>query len=134
MKVLPFHVSQNSYHLKDIIITNSMEMNLSKLQEKEEDRGTWCAAVHWVTKSWTQLSEEQQKTSIDKDAEKREPRCTVCRIVNWCSHYGIQCEYFSKHLNQLMPCIPAISPLRILLKRTKTPKHNQELYGLQHSL
>ena len=32
-------------------ITNSMDMNLSKLWEIVEDRGTWRAAVHEVTKS-----------------------------------------------------------------------------------
>ena len=37
-------------------ITNSKEMNLSKLQKIMEDRGPWCAAVHGVAKSWTQLS------------------------------------------------------------------------------
>ena len=30
-------------------IPDSMEMNFSKLQETEEDRGAWCAAVHGVT-------------------------------------------------------------------------------------
>ena len=37
-------------------ITDSMDMNLSKLQEIVEDRGGWHAAVHGVAKSCTQLS------------------------------------------------------------------------------
>ena len=32
-------------------ITDSMDMNLSKLQETVEDRGAWHAAVHGVTES-----------------------------------------------------------------------------------
>ena len=38
-------------------ITDSTDMNLSKLQEIVEDTGAWCAAVHGVTKSPTQLSD-----------------------------------------------------------------------------
>ena len=34
-------------------ITNSMDMDLSELQETVKDRETWCAVVHGVTKSWT---------------------------------------------------------------------------------
>ena len=34
-------------------ITNSVDMNLSKLWERVEDRGAWRAVVHEVTKSWT---------------------------------------------------------------------------------
>ena len=37
-------------------ITDTMDMNLGKLQEMVRDREAWHAAVHGVTKSWTQLS------------------------------------------------------------------------------
>ena len=36
-------------------ITDSMEMNLCKLQEMVRDRKAWHAAVQGVVKSWTRL-------------------------------------------------------------------------------
>ena len=38
-------------------IIDSMEMSFSKFQELVMNREAWCAAVHWVGKSWTRLSD-----------------------------------------------------------------------------
>ena len=38
-------------------ITDTMDMNLSKLQKIVQDREAWHAAVHGVAKSWTQRSD-----------------------------------------------------------------------------
>ena len=38
-------------------ITDSRDMNLSKLQEIVQDKEAWHATVHGVLKRWTQLSD-----------------------------------------------------------------------------
>ena len=55
-------------------ITDSMDMNLSKLWEIVEDRAVWCAAVHGVTKSRHDLASEQQ---ISQDLNNASTKCLV---------------------------------------------------------
>ena len=51
-------------------ITDSVDMNLSKPQEIEDDREAWRAAVHGVAKSQTRLITELQQ---DVWTERRQP-------------------------------------------------------------
>ena len=51
-------------------IMNSMTMSLNKLWEIVKDREAWCAAVHGIAKSWTQLSNmiKLLRQQLDKEA------------------------------------------------------------------
>ena len=45
-------------------ISDSMDMNLSKLQETVKDREAWPAAVHVVQRVRHNLATEQQQTTV----------------------------------------------------------------------
>jgi len=54
-------------------ITDSMDMNLSKLWEMVKDREAWCPAAHGVTKSQTQLSDRETTQNCLKVDTTRMP-------------------------------------------------------------
>ena len=69
-----------------LAFTDSMDMNLSKLQEMVKDRGAWRAAVHRVTKSWTSLSNWRTTTGFQRDDKPRwlgaQDLCFLCRFTH----------------------------------------------------
>ena len=62
-------------------ITDSMDVSLSKLREVVKDREAWQAAVHWVTKSQTGLSDWTT-------TKGKEIRTQVCTWLCWRTWLG----------------------------------------------
>ena len=66
-------------------ITNSMDMNLNKLQEIVKNRGAWHVIVHGVAKSRARLSDLTTKTNISTCLLRRAiyPRCHGIKKNKW---------------------------------------------------
>ena len=65
-------------------ITDSMDMNVSKLWETVKDRKAWRAAVRGVTKSWTRLSDSTrgQRNAGTKEKQSRNNSSAIKQSPN----------------------------------------------------
>ena len=64
-------------------IANSVDMNLSKLQERVKDREAWSAAVHGVAESNTTEQLNYESLSIDV----RFSMCFCYRVQAYIAHH-----------------------------------------------
>ena len=90
-------------------ITDSVDMHLSKLQEIVEDRGAWHAAVHGVTKSWTQLSNNNNNNRSyywypHFTKEETQNRSCHLPVVTWGMRDGPQAQGPQSPLLSSLPC------------------------------
>ena len=92
-------------------ITDSMDMSLSELREMVKEREAWSAAVHVVTKHWTQLS---NRTTVHCLREI----CRHCLYIHYCStlsagdletptdwKWGTGKSYFMKYKASVTTCM-----------------------------
>ena len=70
-------------------ITDSMHMSLSKLWGIVKDREAWRAAVHGVTKSWTWLSDWQQRSAQSRNHTYRETHSQAKVSWYWAGDSGV---------------------------------------------
>ena len=69
-------------------ITDSMDIGLGRFRKMVMDREAWSAAVHGVTKSWTQLSDS---TTNESSLKRKEKKRNVKEVFKWfkCSNGGM---------------------------------------------
>ena len=60
------------------------DMSLGKLWETVKDRETWRAAVRWVAKSWTQLSDW---TATEREGEREEQKKEIPVFVEFTCYW-----------------------------------------------
>ena len=95
-------------------ITDSVDMSLSKLWELTMDREPWCAAVHGVAKSRTQLS---NWTELIYENRRPAGKPKMVRQVRWSKSYSV----VSDSLHGLFPIF--VNPLTIQSMQFSRPEY-----------
>ena len=92
-------------------ITDSMGMGLSKLPVLVMDREPWCAVIHWVTKSWTWLSDWTElidthtHTHTHTDIYIHTHTYTyICVYIYMCVHTHTQIQIVVCDISELLTC------------------------------
>ena len=89
-----------------------MDVSLSELQEIAKEREAWCAAVHGIAKSWTQLSgwtTTLMKTFashyVFAPIQTQSQATAVQKICSGCEHPGHPCIiHRNRWLSQILVC------------------------------
>ena len=113
-------------------ITDSVDMSLNKLGEIVKEREAWCAAVHGVTKSWTQSSD--WTTTSKQPHQKSEPSYFVGWGISLDNHYGAQKGGSLKKLKIKLLYEPAVPLLSIYPEKTLILKDTWTPVFMQHYL
>ena len=85
-------------------LTDSMDMSLSKIWKIVKDREAGCAAVHWVAKSWTWLSNwitTTQISGLKTDQTDNGHIIILCLLCVHCTWAGLCFKFYSLEIYRL---------------------------------